>query len=371
MRITEHRITVGDLVNGYVDNAEAGVVGYDGELDIRPPYQREYVYKDKQRSAVIDTVMAGLPLNVMYWAKRDDVEDEPDYEVMDGQQRTISIAQFYNGDFSHNGKYYHSLTDDEKAVFLGYELLVYVCEGEESDKLKWFETINVAGEKLTEQELRNAVYAGPWLSDAKRHFSKTGGAAAQLGNGYVKGSPIRQELLELGLKWILARDKSKYKTIQEVMSARQHRKNAGDTWSYYQQVLNWARSTFPEQRKYLTQVDWQKLYSVHGERDDIDSADLEARISKLMEDEDVTKKAGIYAYVLDGRERHLSIRAFTDKMKQEAYERQNRLCAECSDPFALSALQGDHKVPWSKGGRTVASNLNLLCQPCNTDKSDS
>lgn len=373
MKITENRITIRDLTQDYADDGEGGVTGYSGDLDIRPPYQREFVYKDKQRAVVIDTVRRDLPLNVMYWAKRDpdpNAPDQPSYEIMDGQQRTISVAQYVRGDFSVDGLYFHSLTQDQQDAFLDYELLVYICEGTESDKLDWFKTINIAGESLTDQELRNAVYAGPWLTDAKRHFSQTGGPASQLSDGYVKGVAIRQELLETALKWLLARDSGKYSSIEQVMSDRQHWKNAGDTWGYFQQVINWARSTFPIERTFMTQVDWERLYREHGKRNDLDSNELEDRIKLLVQDEDVTSKAGIYSYVLDGRERRLSIRTFTAKQKQEAYERQDGKCAACDEEFTLAKLQGDHIVPWSKGGRTVSENLKLLCQPCNTDKSD-
>ena len=170
MQIELKKITVRDLTAGYTDNAENGVFGYGGKLDIRPPYQREFIYKEKQRNAVIDTVVQGFPLNVMYWATREDGT----FEVIDGQQRTISICQYVNGDFAFDMRYFHNLQTDEQEQILDYELMVYVCSGSDSEKLQWFRTINIAGEKLTEQELRNAVYSGPWVSDAKRYFSKNG-----------------------------------------------------------------------------------------------------------------------------------------------------------------------------------------------------
>ena len=164
MKITLTKVTIKDLVENYKDDPETGrVSAYGGRLDIRPPYQREFIYKEKQRDAVIETVRQGFPLNVMYWAKREDGT----FEVIDGQQRTISICQYVNGDFSHLFKFYHNLQKDEKEQIDNYELLVYICEGTDKEELKWFETINIAGEELTKQELRNAVYFGPWLSDAK------------------------------------------------------------------------------------------------------------------------------------------------------------------------------------------------------------
>ena len=172
MNIELKKITIRELTEGYEDNDENGVVGYGGKLDIRPPYQREFVYKDKQRDAVIDTITKDFPLNVMYWAVRED----GNFEVIDGQQRTISISQFIDGDFSvkignfPENRAFHNLQKDEKEQILNYELMVYLCSGTDSEKLEWFRTINIAGEKLTEQELRNAVYSGSWVSDAKRFF---------------------------------------------------------------------------------------------------------------------------------------------------------------------------------------------------------
>ena len=198
MNIELKEITVRELTDGYEDNEEGGVIGFGGKLDIRPPYQREFIYKEKQRDAVIDTITKEFPLNVMYWAVRED----GNYEVIDGQQRTISICQYVEGDFAFNSRYFHNLQKDEKEQILNYKLMVYLCTGSDSEKLEWFETINIAGEKLTDQELRNAVYSGSWVSDAKRYFSKTNCVAYSLGSDYLTGSPIRQDYLETTIKWI-------------------------------------------------------------------------------------------------------------------------------------------------------------------------
>ena len=191
MIIELHEVTVRDLVEDYHDDGEGGVCGYGGKLDIRPPFQREFVYKDKQRDAVIETINKGFPLNVMYWAVRPDGT----HEVIDGQQRTISAAQYVIGDYSVGGLYFHNLQEDEQERVLDYPLQVYVCEGSDSEKLAWFRIINIAGERLTSQELRNAVYAGPWLSDAKQHFSRRGGRLPGLCNRQPvcewKGRPPR------------------------------------------------------------------------------------------------------------------------------------------------------------------------------------
>ena len=216
MKIELKKITIKQLTNGFVDSAEEGVVAYGGKLDIRPPYQREFIYKDKQRDAVIDSVRRDFPLNVMYWAVRND----RDYEVIDGQQRTLSICQYVNGDFSINGLAFHNLKDDQQQQILGYKLMVYFCAGTDSEKLDWFRTINIAGEKHTDQELRNAVYAGPWTASAKPIFSKTNCAAYGLASKYLRGSPIRQEYLETAINW---RSKGENRRVHVEASGRQER----------------------------------------------------------------------------------------------------------------------------------------------------
>ncbi|HAG2284102.1 TPA: DUF262 domain-containing protein [Salmonella enterica] len=357
MKINPVQISIRDLADGYTDNDEAGVVGYGGRLNIRPPYQREFVYKDKQRDAVIDTVMKGFPLNTMYWAVTND-----GFEIIDGQQRTVSICQYVCGDFSYKDRYFHNLHNDEKERILNYSLAVYQCQGSDSEKLDWFRTINIAGEKLTDQELRNAVYAGSWTSDAKRYFSKTQCSAYQLAEKYVTGTPIRQEYLEKALQWISGGDIEKY------ISVHQHDPNALELWRYFQDVITWARETFTEYRKEMKSVEWGVLYNEFKDTL-LDASKLESEIAKLMQDEDVTKKSGIYSYVLTRKERFLSIRAFTDKQKREAYERQNGVCPRCGNYYQLNEMEADHITPWSEGGKTTAENCQMLCKMDNRVKS--
>lgn len=358
MEIKLHKITVRDLTNGYADNAEQGVKAYGGKLDVRPPYQREFVYGDKQRAAVIDTLTQGFPLNVMYWATRDDGT----FEIIDGQQRTISICQYVNGDFAYLFKYFHNLQEDEKEKILNYELQVYICSGTDSEKLKWFETINIAGEKLTEQELRNAVYAGSWVSDAKRYFSKSNCAAYGLASKYVNGSPIRQDYLETAIRWISKGN------IEVYMGNHQHDPNAVALWNHFSSVINWVKALFPKYRKEMKGVDWGTLYEKFKEQS-LDATALEEKVTKLMMDSDVQKKSGIYAYVLDGDEHHLGIRAFDDNTKREVYERQQGICKICGKHFDIEQMEADHITPWKEGGRTIAENCQMLCRECNRRKS--
>ena len=358
MKIEQKNITIQQLSEGYIDNQEAGVVGYDGKLDIRPPYQREFIYKDKQRNAVIDTVRKEFPLNVMYWAVRED----GGYEVIDGQQRTISICQYVHGDYSIDGLAFHNLQDDQQEQILNYELMVYLCSGTDSEKLEWFKTINIAGEKLTDQELRNAVYAGSWTADAKRYFSKTGCAAYGLGSDYINGTPIRQDFLETAIDW------QSNGQINEYMSAHQHDDNASELWHYYQGVIGWVKATFPNYRKEMKGVAWGPLYNTYR-GNNFNPTKLEEEIVELMIDDDVTKKSGIYPYVLDRNERHLNIRSFTEKMKREAYERQKGVCTKCNKKFELSEMEADHITPWHEGGQTIAKNCQMLCKEDNRRKS--
>ena len=358
MKIELKEITIKKLTDGFVDNAEQGVIAYGGKLDIRPPYQREFIYKDKQRDAVIDSVRKNFPLNVMYWA----VRGQGEYEVIDGQQRTLSICQYVNGDFSIKGLGFHNLKDDQQQQILDYELMVYFCSGTDSEKLDWFRTINIAGEEHTDQELRNAVYAGPWTADAKRYFSKTGCAAYGVASDYLRGSPIRQDYLETAIDW------QSGGKIEEYMSKHQHDKNATPLWQYFQRVIAWVKATFPEYRKEMKGVDWGGLYKQFKDQP-FDTDKLGKQVADLMQDDDVEKKSGIYPYVLDGDERHLNLRAFSANMKREAFERQKGVCVKCKKKFALEEMEGDHIKPWHEGGKTDAKNCQMLCKDDNRRKS--
>jgi hypothetical protein len=358
MEITLKELTIRELVEGYEDNNEGGVRGYAGKLNIRPPYQREFVYKDRQRDAVINTLTRNFPLNVMYWA----VCADGTYEVIDGQQRTISVCQYVEGDFAFNDRYFHNLQSDEQEQILNYKLMIYLCSGTDSQKLEWFRTINIAGEKLTEQELRNAVYAGPWLTDAKRYFSKTDCAAYNIGSDYLVGTPIRQDYLETVISWINNGD------IEAYMAKQQNKPNANELWLYFQSVISWVKATFVKYRKEMKGVDWGSLYAEFKDAE-LDSAKLELEIAKLMADDDVSKKKGIYHYVLTRKEKHLSIRAFTDNQKREAYERQKGICTVCKEHFDISEMEADHITPWHVGGKTNAENCQMLCKEDNRRKS--
>jgi len=358
MKIKLREITIREVANGYFNDNEEGVVGFGGKLNIRPKYQREFVYKDKQRNAVIETVKKQFPLNVMYWVKNAD----DTYEVLDGQQRTISICEYVAGSFSLNSLYIHNLTNVEKDEILDYKLMIYFCEGNDKEKLDWFKTINIAGEKLTDQELRNAIYTGTWLTDAKRYFSKTGCPAYSIGSDYMTGSPIRQDYLETAICW-LSND-----NIEDYMSINQHKPNANELWLYFNSLMNWIKVVFPKYRKEMKGVNYGILYNIFKDKE-FDAKKLEEEITLLMQDEDVTKKSGIYEYVLTRNEKYLNIRTFTDKQKRESYERQKGICVKCNVEFELNEMEADHITPWHEGGKTTADNCQMLCKDDNRRKS--
>ncbi|MDR1006774.1 MAG: DUF262 domain-containing protein [Bacteroidales bacterium] len=359
MKITLKEVSIRELTEGYVDNQEEGVKGFGGKLDIRPPYQREFVYKDKQRNAVIHTIKQNFPLNVMYWA----INGDGTYEIIDGQQRTISICQYVTGVFSFDLFYFHSLQNDEQEKILNYKLMVYLCEGTDSEKLEWFKTINIAGEKLTEQELRNAVYHGSFVNDAKRYFSKSNCAAYGLGKDYLNGSAIRQDYLETAISWI------NNGNIEAYMTKHQHEPNALTLWNYFQSVITWVKGVFTKYRKEMKGVDWGSLYNKY--KDNVyNAAEIEKKVAELMIDDDVTNKKGIYTYILTGEEKNLNIRAFSEQQKRKAYEQQKGICVHCKEYFDITEMQADHIIPWSKGGKTNDNNCQLLCQMCNATKSN-
>ncbi len=357
MKIQQLDLSVRDLVAGYHDDGEGGVVGYGGKLDIRPPFQREFIYDDKERKAVINSILKGFPLNVMYWAAREDGT----YEIIDGQQRTISIAQYVaeKPGFSFQGLGFDNQQSDIKEKILNYELMVYLCSGTDSEKLEWFEIINIAGKRLSNQELLNAIYSGPWVTDAKRYFSKRGGPAYQIGRDYLSASVKvdRQHYLETAIKWISQNN------IKEYMRNRQHDESAAPLWRYFQSVIDWIKATFTTYRKSMKGVDWGSLYNKCKD------CEIDAKIEALLDDEEVQRESGIYPYILTDEEKHLNLRAFDARMKRRVYRKQDGICVICKEDFAMSAMEADHITPWSEGGKTIEENCQMLCRKCNREKS--
>jgi len=365
MKIELKEIPIKDVSDGYIDNEEMGAFGYNGKLNIRPLFQREFIYKDEQRDEVIKTIIKNFPLNVMYWV----TNSNGTYELLDGQQRTISICQYINGDFSLNYRFFHNLTEEEKSEILNYKLMIYICKGTDKEKLDWFKIINIAGEKLTNQELRNAIYTGEWLIDAKKRFSKTGCPAHGIAEKYLKGTAIRQDYLETAIRWISSKETLE---IEDYMAIHQHNSNAIEMWLYFDGVINWVKAIFPHYRKDMKGLEWGVLYNEYKDcKYDPDA--LEKRIVELIDDDEVTKKNGIYKFLLSGEKDQLSLnlREFDDKIVKKVYERQKGICPMCNSEkhWELEEMEPDHIIPWAKGGKSVEENCQMLCMHHNRTKS--
>lgn len=385
MKIKLHEIAVKDVFNGYKDFGEDnGVVGYDGKLNIRPKYQRNFVYDLDQSKAVMNSVLHGFPLNVMYWVVNDN-----GYEVLDGQQRTLSVMQFLDHKYPINidgqTMYVDSLPNDLYDRLMNYKFMVYWCEGTDSEKLDWFRTVNIAGEKLTDQELRNVTYTGPWLSDAKKYFSKRNCAAKKLSDPYAKGDPNRQELLELALKWIAD---SKGTTINEYMAQHKSDNDANALWKYFQHVIHWVQELFPDIYKQMKGQPWGLYYNrYYNDDEEYNSSEMSADIRRLIDDPEVTSKRGIWAYELakgagePNAVKNLSLRSFDRRDAKRKYDEQTKKaeaegisnCPYCAKEnidkiWKLSEMQADHIIPWSKGGKTEYDNLQMLCKKHNESK---
>ncbi len=369
MQIKQHTITIRELTADYEDNDENGVVGYFGKLNIRPPYQREFVYSDEKQKAVIDSVIKGYPLNVMYFMENDDGT----YEMLDGQQRTLSICRYvknaYSVQINGHPRKFGNLSPEQQETILNYPIEVYFCKGTNDERKTWFEIINFKGESLTKQELLNAIYSGSWVTDAKRYFSKTGCVAYQLANEYIYNkSAIRQEIFELALKWIADSENIGY---EDYMSVHQHDENAEPLWNYFQSVIEWVKQLFGCPKNYrieMKKVNWGILYNKYA-NNTYSTDELEESISKLMQDDEITKREGIYEYVFDKDKRHLNLRKFDERTKKIVYERQNKKCYICGKVKSFKEMHGDHWIPWSKGGTTVIENCKMLCAECNLKKS--
>lgn len=372
MKIEPKQIKVRDVFDCYADNGDDGVFAYGGRLAIRPPYQREFVYNNEQAEAVIQTVLKGFPLNVMYWVR----VGNDRYEVLDGQQRTLSVMQYLKHQFSItlDGKkyYWDALPDDKYNDIMNYEFMVYICEGEESEKLEWFKVVNIAGEKLTEQEIRNISYTGEWLSDAKLHFSKRNCAAKKMSDKYITGDPSRQELLEKALKGIC--EYQGIKEITEYMARHKSDADADELWQYFQDVIHWVEKIFPKYFPDMKGLDWCHLYNTYHDRA-YNSSVMSAEVKRLHEDDEVQKAKGIYEFLLSRdidpfAGRLLNLRAFEKRDKIAAYSRQNGICPVCGEHFEFDEMEGDHIKPWSKGGETTPDNCQMLCKSCNAKKTD-
>lgn len=370
MKITSKTVTIRELSKNYSDDGDDGVYAYNDQLVVRPSYQRQYVYTPDKRDAVIDSVVHDYPLGLIYWAKRDDGK----LEVLDGQQRIISICSYIADNYSINHRFWHNLDPDEQKQILNYKLDVRVCEGTNSEKLAYFKRINVPGMVMTEQELLNATYTGKWLSDAKEHFSRRDCVAGKFADGYISGNPIRQDLLKQALIWIADRDN--LASEADYMAQHQKDKDADDLWQYFQEAINWAKRLFPEPIKKITDKQpWGILYNKHKDKK-YNTNDLKQNVDTLIMNDDVKKKAGIVPFLLsdqtDSDYTLLNLRQFTKNQILKQYHKQKGICPVCNKHYDLGEMEADHINPfaWGKDGWSSSNNLQMLCRHDNRIKGE-
>lgn len=381
-------ITIRKLVKEYADHGENGVFAFGGKLNVRPAYQRAFVYEPNDRDRVMQSVYNNLPLNIMYWA----INPDNTFEVIDGQQRIISICQFITNDdgngnpiaINFNGKNnqtFEGLSPDKQREILDYKLLVCECSGTDDEKLEWFHTINIAGKTMEEQELLNANYTGPWLSSAKIRFSKKHNNDAiniSFYNNQDKDTLLsvsgemanRQKLLELVLRWIIDTDPAQYPEIKDYMAIHRFDENADELWDYFQNVIGWVRSTFPNYRREMKGLDWGLLFNKYH-KNKYDAGILESELQRLYDifavDPDGMKKSGFYEYTLSDNRSLIWHRIFTEKQQAQAYMNQGKKCDICKKPFDIEELEAHHKVAFGDGGETTISNCQMLCKNCHAD----
>ena len=378
MIINEMNLPIRDLVVAYHEDDTTGRVSAMGSrLDVRPEYQREFVYDEKQQSAVINTVMHQFPLNIMYFVRRPD----DTFEVLDGQQRIISICRYITNPAisakipaatgGYNMVNFNNLDTAAKDAFLDYQLRVYICEGTDKEKLDWFQVINIAGEVLEQQEIRNALYHGPWLTSAKSAFSRRNCAAHRKYGKYMAGDYIRQKYLETVFSWKAEQEGfSGRDAIVQFMQAHRDDPDANDLWNYYEDVFAWVQKVFGAGfDKSMKGVPWGFLYNAHKD-DNLDPTLIQANVERLLADSEVQKKAGIYPYLLTGEEKYLNIRQFDPDVALSVYHTQGGKCALCGQAKDFKEMHADHIQPWSKGGKTVPENCQMLCVQCNLKKSN-
>jgi len=377
-------LTVADICDGFVYNQleGKGLFGLGGKLTIQPEYQRNYLYADKggdREQAVIQSLLKGYPLGLIYFNK----VGADKFEVLDGQQRITSIGRFVTDKFAimenGNPRMFSSLPKDQQRKINESSLLIYECEGTETEIKQWFETINIAGVPLNEQELLNAIYSGPFVTKAKEEFSNSQNANIQKWSAYIRGSANRQDFLATALDWVSKGDVGTY------MSAHRNDRNINELKNYFNAVLDWVSTVFTEVRSEMRGLEWGRLYEEYHEKS-YNPAKVEAAVEKLMADEYVSNRKGIFEYVLGGSndKKLLAVRVFDERTKRVAYTKQTQavkgknksncpLCAVGDNAnkariYDLDEMDADHVAAWSKGGDSSANNCQMLCSTHNRAK---
>ncbi len=376
-------ITVDDICKGFVynDYEGKGLFGLSGKLTIQPEYQRNYIYADGKRDvAVIDSLLKGYPLGLIYFTK---VADDK-YEVLDGQQRITSFGRFITEKFAikdSNGmeQYFGGLAENLKRKILETKLTIYICEGEESEIKEWFETINIAGIPLNQQELLNAIHSGIFVTKAKEEFSNSQNANIQKWSAYISGSVNRQDYLHTALQWVSKGNISRY------MSQHRYDDNITELKTYFNSVIDWVSSVFLDVDSSMVGLDWGRLYEAYH-RNAYNPQEVSEKVQEYLADYFVKDKKGIYEYILGGcvETKLLNIRIFDEPTKKSVYAQQTNavkgtdksncpFCALGSDNnhgriWKLSEMDADHVSAWSNGGATDISNCQMLCKTHNRAK---
>ena len=366
MQIVKKKVSVKELVDGFEDRGDDGVVAYGGALDVRPAYQREFIYKGEREAKVVESVLNKFPLNAMYWAERGDGK----FEVLDGQQRTICLGRFRQAAFSlkvgEHRRTFDRLDESQQTAFERHPLIVFVCRGETREFMDWFELINVAGLKLHAQEVRNAVHHGHFVSELKRHFVR--GQPGDILAPWMRKPRDRQGVVEGALEWV-----SGDATVDDYMQARadkpeaEAKAEAEEVRRFALDCTEWAEKVFGPFDPTMKGLDWGRLFRVHGSKGHAKGVFAE-RAEALRCSDEVSRPEGVYEYLLTDDRKHLNARFFDDRMRKAAYSRQKRKCAECGTSAPLGDMHADHIKPHSKGGATNAANCQMLCAECNLAK---
>ena len=376
--------TVEDICKGFVYNKSEGkgLFGLDGKLTIQPEYQRNYIYNDgKKDVAVIESLLKGYPLGLIYFNQTLTGQ----LEVLDGQQRITSFGRYVTDKFAimRNGRetYFSGLDDNLKETILKSKLVVFICEGTETEIKEWFETINITGLPLNDQERRNAIHSGPFVTAAKRVFSNSQNSAIQKWSHYISGDVKRQKYLETALAWI---SHSKGMSIDAYMSAHRFDISIEELTNYFNSVIDWVSRTF-DTTENMARLEWGRLYE-NFHNVPYDRTALNARVNELMQDESIKRRSNIYEYVLGGEKNPnlLEIRIFEESTKKIVYNRQTEcaklngvsncpLCALGNDNnrsrvYKLKEMDADHVTAWSRGGATTIDNCQMLCKTHNRAK---
>jgi len=386
MKTEQKSITIRELCEGFVYNQtlEKGVFGMNGQLVIQPEYQRNYIYADGKRDvAVIESLLKGYPIGLLYF----NVGKDGKWEVLDGQQRITSIGRFLRNKFYIHGvhgkkQHFHSLDENLQKKIMDTRLQVFICEGTESEIKDWFQVINTPGIQLTPQELRNAIYSGPFVNEARKFFSNKKNPSLTTWEQYIRGAVERQEILETALGWISVK---LGKSIEEYMAANRCKRNIDEMKDYFLSVMDWIDNVFASYYPEMKGLPWNELYNRYGETS-YDIHVLDKKIQDLMADDRVTAKKGIFEYVLGGCQtpKLLHVRVFDKGIIKSVYEKQTEvakaagisncpLCAVSDNSnrtkiWKSEEMEADHVTAWSKGGASTADNCQMLCRTHNRAK---